>query len=564
MKFVLLITLAWCAFSFGHCHFLINQDGGYSLRSLTVKDSLIIGDSSFNEYEERLNRISQYFEFEPQAAKFDLNSNLFGEFSSISASSFTFEMWFSTTKTNSTLFSIQSGTTQSLSISIQKSMVRVVVSSKLFPLYFSNDFDLFDSDWHHIAIVFEGNAVSTFLLDLVEVDLYPSFSAATLQLNGVFSVGHAQYGGELKGLESGNSFSGFMDELRFWGCSRTVAEIQSAAFEELDGAEPGLLLYLPFRNGSFEDASGHVTVTNGVDANWAVLKGPVSPLCCRTRIPGHCDLPLSDREKALAQEAQETRAILRYLLEKSARDYFVEERVLYVPRHSFAHVNPLDNSLGRFPTTALTLEFWAYVEEHGRELFPFSYAAGSITNALMISFRQDYSPSTLAFNVCSRNVQIDFPYSPGWAHFAFSWTSSGGTVRFYQNGSFLGSRAVASGLSLPAGGAVVLGMDQDAVMGLFVDGEDFSGALTEVRLWNTVRTQAEILTHMNTRLPTELHDSSDLAIYWPLNDGFGPVAEDRSAQHNTLSLAATGKYGPARWQKCSAFSPKLGDCVLVF
>lgn len=63
------------------------------------------------------------------------------------------------------------------------------------------------------------------------------------------------------------------------------------------------------------------------------------------------------------------------------------------------------------------------------------------------------------------------------------------------------------------------------------DDEDYSwiGGISEIRVWDTARTQTEIQQNMTSALTG---DESGLAGYWPLNEGSGTVATDLSPSGN--------------------------------
>lgn len=57
----------------------------------------------------------------------------------------------------------------------------------------------------------------------------------------------------------------------------------------------------------------------------------------------------------------------------------------------------------------------------------------------------------------------------------------------------------------------------------------FDGAMAELRVWNTARSQEEILENMNRSLD---EDEEGLLLYWPMNEGEGAVLSDRSGNLN--------------------------------
>ena len=79
---------------------------------------------------------------------------------------------------------------------------------------------------------------------------------------------------------------------------------------------------------------------------------------------------------------------------------------------------------------------------------------------------------------------------------------------------------------LGGGGTVVLGQEQDAVGGGFSGSQAFRGQLTDVRIWNDVRTADKIGNNFDVRL-----DGSEAGFVtcWRLDEGSGTTVQDPSA-----------------------------------
>ena len=80
--------------------------------------------------------------------------------------------------------------------------------------------------------------------------------------------------------------------------------------------------------------------------------------------------------------------------------------------------------------------------------------------------------------------------------------------------------------------------------------DPFAGSMTEIRLWNGVRTEAEINDHIDQRIDAS---SSGLDGYWPLNDGSGYDASELTG------FAAMGLFnGAPGWRSdaaCGIYEP---------
>ncbi|MEX2214850.1 MAG: LamG-like jellyroll fold domain-containing protein, partial [Phycisphaeraceae bacterium] len=82
-------------------------------------------------------------------------------------------------------------------------------------------------------------------------------------------------------------------------------------------------------------------------------------------------------------------------------------------------------------------------------------------------------------------------------------------------------------------------------------GEYFDGIIDEVRVWNTQRTEGEILGAMNAPL---VGDEPGLAGYWPLDEGTGNATVDYSTNNNHGTLGNDLGNDLPQWTTSSVFS----------
>ncbi|MFK7770419.1 MAG: DUF4347 domain-containing protein, partial [Mariniblastus sp.] len=145
------------------------------------------------------------------------------------------------------------------------------------------------------------------------------------------------------------------------------------------------------------------------------------------------------------------------------------------------------------------------------------------------------------FNADSTAIDLNALFDGNPHHLAASWDSTNGDWAIYLDGQLADSgTGLATGATIAGGGTLVFGQEQDSNGGGFQTAETFQGTLYDVRIWNEVRTQAEIeLNYQNKfdsgSLPT------GLIANWQLDgfDGSNEVVDVVSG--NNLSIGhATG------------------------
>ena len=86
----------------------------------------------------------------------------------------------------------------------------------------------------------------------------------------------------------------------------------------------------------------------------------------------------------------------------------------------------------------------------------------------------------------------------GWHHICLTWRSSKGDVKVYVDGGLAQTFPnTGKSQSIPAGGTVVLGQDQDKVGGGFSSSQAYTGKLYGVYLWSRVLDLSDILDSAN-------------------------------------------------------------------
>ena len=140
-----------------------------------------------------------------------------------------------------------------------------------------------------------------------------------------------------------------------------------------------------------------------------------------------------------------------------------------------------------------------------------------------------------------------------WTHVAV--TLNAGTLTFYING-------VASGTA-----AVTFSQDNQPMniarqQPTFCACNHFNGSMDELRLWNVVRTPAQMLTNMNNTIPT---NSTGLVAYYKFDEGTGTTTADATSNGNngtlinapTWQVPSTSPVNRVVWSPGGAMTPSL-------
>ena len=171
-----------------------------------------------------------------------------------------------------------------------------------------------------------------------------------------------------------------------------------------------------------------------------------------------------------------------------------------------------------------------------------SYATSSFDDELQIVLRPDGQLELKVQNVsASTTDSIPELYDGQQHHIAASWDSTNGDVQLYVDGQLVQTFSeIAPGISLNTAGTLVLGQDQDSVGDDFESDQAFNGTFYDVRIWNEVRSEAEIsLNYQNkfdsSNLPT------GLVANWQMN-GFNDSNEvvDAVSGNNLTTGHAAG------------------------
>ncbi|MEA5581229.1 LamG-like jellyroll fold domain-containing protein [Nodularia harveyana UHCC-0300] len=173
-------------------------------------------------------------------------------------------------------------------------------------------------------------------------------------------------------------------------------------------------------------------------------------------------------------------------------------------------------------TEPYSIETWICPEETGQRMVLLSKWNSGVGGAYNFYLSPDKKLG-VNHNVSPWSVESSNPVETGkLSHVALTYDSS--VVRFYINGKLAGSANF--GKYLDTNTNVLIGADHNKSN----PSNFFKGKITELRIWNKARTEAEIQADMNKTLTG---NESGLVGYWPLRDG---SAKDYSANGNNGTM----------------------------
>ncbi|MFM8362108.1 MAG: LamG-like jellyroll fold domain-containing protein, partial [Haliscomenobacter sp.] len=368
--------------------------------------------------------------------------------------------------------------------------------------------------WSHVALVVEAGQ-------------------ATVYVNGASAVNSAAHGAAnlnsplVLGLDpavSDRVFKGVMDEVRVWNRSLSKGEIVQRMHQELKGAQTGLLAHYSFtnsNNAALSDQSGngqHATLNNfalsGATSNW-MAQTAVAPALPQPVISGGVISCAGPGSTTLAVSGAAGGAVS--VSGTSASDQ--------------GYVNIPDHSSLDF-TTAFTLEAW---------INPSSYATndGNYGNAVVskcrgaggIGYAIGILPDGKLFGLLNNSSSNQAAFSTGavplntLSHIAGVF--NGTSMTLFLNGTQVAQATFASMSLLDSSEPLAIGN-----MGPTLGDWLFNGKIDEVRVWNTVRTQAQISAGMSTGIAAQ----AGLVGYYPFDEVTGSLVSDLSGTGNLGSF----------------------------
>ncbi len=175
-----------------------------------------------------------------------------------------------------------------------------------------------------------------------------------------------------------------------------------------------------------------------------------------------------------------------------------------------------------FPSTAFTIEFWLRADDFTHDQIGIlSYAYTDNYNELYVRAHSDgqldvqinYTGSTLTDVLDSADILDN-----EWHYIALTWESDTGDFNAYLDGEHVSQNIFKKNGVIHAGGALVLGQEQDSVGGKFASSQRLVGDLDEVAIYDKVLDADTIRSHFQLIDPGTDDDTLVLRRY--SNDGY--------------------------------------------
>ena len=199
----------------------------------------------------------------------------------------------------------------------------------------------------------------------------------------------------------------------------------------------------------------------------------------------------------------------------------------------------LPNSIN-MGTTDFTLSIWLKTDDTSSRQHVFQQT-GSDANRVMAINVDGSLQSRLGGTGDDHDSGVNLSVDT-WYHIVLVHDNSANTLKWYVNGT---EQNTNTSVNIPSNtGTFYLGTNSDA------DNKYFNGRIDEVRIWNDVRTAAEIADNKDDEL---VGNESGLVAYYKMSDGTGTTLTDNSSNSNNGTLTnMTTSGGSSDWVTSNA------------
>ncbi|TLX71940.1 T9SS type A sorting domain-containing protein [Labilibacter sediminis] len=400
-------------------------------------------------------------------------------------------------------------------------------------------------NWHHVAVAYDGNGPANDQLkayiDGIEVtDKWFNAPGDMVATSTPVSAG---------AFEVGSSFDGKIDEFRVWSRTLIASEIDyTNTISQYHALYNDLILYYT------ADQTQNIDVADYKGNQHGVVSGNVT----KVEVTGNDKFNYKIVQAYVRSEIYPRGLISdEYLLNNNDLIYFglgprANGDIFYSYPHNdgtLTNVNYLSSYSGRngvleFTGTGanancgkglfldayggrnkFTFEAWVYIDEWVENSFIFKKGQDHF-NKVDIQLGSSTN-NTLYFHISNgsnKYAAVDNGISVGsWNHIAFAYNGSASAydqVSIYINGVPVTPWYNTFEATIPTSCPDV---DDD-----FILGENFKGKLDEIRVWNIVRTESNVIANMNNEIASSWWGFGQMSAYWKVNDASNPAGDSKS------------------------------------
>jgi len=200
------------------------------------------------------------------------------------------------------------------------------------------------------------------------------------------------------------------------------------------------------------------------------------------------------------------------------------------------------------PAHNMTMEYWFKITDgHQLEHYIVVYSAldTSVTPSYLQPNEISMSFGVVGFKVWRADLQRQCKGSSdlvcargmgsldGWVHTALSFSVETSEILLYHNGDFVWREAFPPAAPILPNGHLGFGQDPDTFLGSYDENQAFSGLIDEFRVWDVIRTPAEIKAWYNRAIP---YPAPHLNLYFNFDVAGSKSVPDLSGSGLNLDL----------------------------
>lgn len=203
--------------------------------------------------------------------------------------------------------------------------------------------------------------------------------------------------------------------------------------------------------------------------------------------------------------------ISSFLLAVPAIEDSSYNKVLQFPREaSFSHYVTLKPDFSEVEKEISVCSWVKFYRTDSQRVW-FSYATATNFNTLFFSSNPAAQAAFLGKELPNTNVKFT-PYL--WQHQCFIWDTVSEHAELFLDGKRVGEGITPTGSKLPAGGTLVLGLEQDCLGGCWEKGEEYGGEIYGLQILKRRLTPAEIKDMYEAGICDKPTSNPDEVITW--------------------------------------------------